>query len=176
MIEIYIAASLLAVVMMWRAARGQSDPVKGLDDLQGRTLEVDLGAFRNLIDPTQDEFLRRELGPREFRATQRARRLAAIDYLRRAAHNATILLRLGEAARKSAEPAIVAAGEQLVGAALIMRLYSLLAIAELYVEVALPDVSFSLAKAIEHYEILRASLSRLGYLQRPAAAHLYTGI
>ena len=176
MIEIYIGASLLAIVMLWRAARGQSVPVKGLDDLQGHTLEVDLAAFRNLVDPAQDEFLRRELAPREFRAVQRGRRLAAIEYLRRAAHNATILLRLGEAAGKSAEPAIMAAGEQLVGAALIMRLYSLLAIAELYVEVALPDVSFSLARATDQYELLRSSLSRLGYLQRPAAAHLYTGI
>ena len=176
MIEIYIAVALMAMAMMWRAARGQSAPVKALDDLQGRTLEVDLAAFRNLTDPAQDEFLRRELSPREFRAVQRGRRLAAIEYLRRAAHNATILLRLGEAARKSVEPAIMAAGEQLVGAALTMRLYSLLAIAELYVEVALPDVSFSLAKATEHYESLRVSLSRLGYLQRPAAAHLYTGI
>lgn len=176
MIFVLIAVVLLAMLFLWRVARGQSAPVQEVRELEGRVLQVDLAAFRNLIDPAQDEFLRARLSAAQFRSTRRQRRLAAIDYVSRTSHNAAILLRLGEAAQKSGDATIAAAGEQLVSAALATRIYSLLALSELYVEVLLPGVSFSPAQVADQYERLRASLGRLGYLQQPAAAHLYSAV
>ena len=155
MIFALIVVAVLAMLFLWRVARGQGVPVQAVKDLEGRLLQVDLDAFRNIIDPAQDKLLRSHLPAGQFRAMQRKRRRAAIDYVYRTSHNAAILLRLGEAAQKSPDATITAAGEELVSAALATRMYSLMAISQLYVEILLPGVSFSMTNVADQYERLR---------------------
>src|SRR2546430_12950059 len=108
-----VLISLMALLLMY-AVRGKTSPIAGLDDLVGRTRPVDIDAFRNLIDPAEEEFLRENLPASEFRVIQRERLRAAVEYVSCAAHNAAILVRLGEAARVSPDPKIAEAGQQLL--------------------------------------------------------------
>lgn len=167
---IIVVASLAVLLLMWHVARGESAAVSKLDDLAGRTRPVDLEAFRNIIDPEEEAFLRANLSPSEFRAVQRERLQAALDYVRNAAHNAAILLRLGEAAARSTDPKIVAAGQQLINSALRLRLYASLSIAKLYLGIALPGAHLSAGRLLDSYQQLSGLTGQLALLQRPAQA------
>src|SRR5439155_26076680 len=100
---VLVLLSLIALLLMY-AVRGKTSPVGELDDLVGRTRPVDIDAFRNLIDPAEEEFLRENMPPSDFRAVQRERLRASVDYVCCAAHNAAILVGLEVAARVSADP------------------------------------------------------------------------
>ncbi len=56
---------------------------------------------------------------------------AALEYVQNTAHNAAFLLRMGEAATRSADPRIAQAGRQLIDSALRLRAYALLFCAKL---------------------------------------------
>jgi hypothetical protein len=165
-----VLLSLAALLLLLYAARGQSLPVSKLDDLVGRTKPVDIDAFRNLVDADEEEFLRASLPPHEFSAIRRERLLAAVEYVRCAAHNAAILLRLGEAARSNPDPRIADAGRQLIDSALRLRLYTLLALARLYVGIAIPGLRLSPAGMLESYQRLSGLATRLAVIQNPARA------
>ena len=98
------------------------------------------------MSPDDEEFLRTHLPPRQFRSVQRARFLAAVQYVNCVAGNAAVLLRLGESARSSSDAAVVAAGQELVDAALRLRVYSLMVVIKLYFGVVLPGVKLSPAR------------------------------
>jgi hypothetical protein len=167
---VLVGVSLLLLLLLLLAARGQSAAVSQLDDLVGRTRPVDLDAFRNLIDPDEEDFLRTNLPPSEFRAVQRERLRAAVEYVRNAAHNAAILLRLGEAATRSVDPSVAAAGQQLIDSALRLRLYALLSVGKLYVGIALPGAHPSAATLLDNYQRLSDLAGRLAVMQHPARA------
>ena len=161
--------SLMALLLMY-AVRGKTSPVGELDDLVGRTRPVDIDAFRNLIDPAEEDFLRENLPASEFRAIQRERLRAAVDYVNCAAHNAAILVGLGEAARHSSDPRIVEAGQQLLDSALRLRLYSLLSIIGLYLGIVLPGAHLSAGRLVDNYQHLSSLAGQLAFLQYPARA------
>ncbi|MGH9670951.1 MAG: hypothetical protein ACRD3A_12675, partial [Terriglobales bacterium] len=115
---------LLMMALLLLAVRGQGGVVRSLQELEGRTQPLDLAAFRNLTDPREEEYLRTQLAPADFRAIHRERLRAALGYVRRAAHNASILLRLGEAARRNADPEIARAAGELAEGALKLRMYA----------------------------------------------------
>lgn len=168
LILVALAASLAVALLL--AVRGQRLRVSGLDDLEGRTQHLDLAAFRNLTDPGEEEFLRAELSPTLFRKVQRERLRAAADYVRRAAANAAVLLRIGEAAQRDPQPAVAAAGQELVASALRLRLYTMLALGLLYARIVLPGARLSALPVVDRYERLVDGVARLGRLQRPAYA------
>jgi hypothetical protein len=136
--------------------------------LAGRTRPVDIDAFRNLMDPREDEFLRVNLFPSEFRSVQRARLLAALDYVRSTAHNAAVLLRLGEAAVRSTDPRIAIAGQRLIDSALRLRIYALLMTARLYLTVAMPGVPLSVGGLLDSYQHLSGLATQLAVMEHPA--------
>ena len=164
-----VLASLVALLLMY-AVRGKTSPVAELDDLVGRTRPVDIDAFRNLVDPVEEDFLRENLPPGEFRAIQRERLRAAVEYVSCAAHNAAILVRLGEAARLSLDPKIVEAGQQLLDTALRLRLNALLATIRLYLGIALPGAHLSAGRLVDNYQHLSSLAGQLVYMQYPARA------
>jgi hypothetical protein len=129
---------------------------------------VDIQAFRNLIDSDEEEFLRRSLPPAEFRAVQRQRLLAAVAYIRCAAHNAGVLVRVGESARRSSDPSVVQAGERLVDTAIRLRLYAFQALVKLYVAILLPGARVSANGLAENYERMTHVVFLLGRLQHPS--------
>ena len=161
--------SLMALLLMY-AVRGKTSPVGELDDLVGRTRPVDIDAFRNLIDPAEEDFLRENLPASEFRAIQRERLRVAVEYVSCAAHNAAILVRLGEAARVSADPRIADAGQQLLDSALRLRLYALLSMIRLYLGIALPGVRLSAGRLVDNYQHLSSLAGQLVFMQYPARA------
>ncbi len=77
---IFVALAILLLLLYIEG--GQNHSVDRLEDLAGRTRPVDLEAFRNLLDPREEDFLRASLLPREFRVIQRERMRAAVDYVR----------------------------------------------------------------------------------------------
>jgi len=167
---ILVLFGLLMMVVLLHAVRGQSGSVHNLQELEGCTRPVDLEAFRNLTDPREEQYLRERLAPAEFRAVQRERLQAAVGYVRRAAHNASLLLRVGEAARRNPDTEIVKAADELVASALRLRIYALLAVGLLHVRILLPQARWDFGQVAGDYQGLRDHVARLCRLQLPAQA------
>jgi hypothetical protein len=164
-----VLLSIIALLLMY-AVRWKTAPVAELDDLVGRTRPVDIEAFRNLIDPAEEDFLRENLSASEFRAVQRERLRAAVEYVSCATHNAAILVGLGEAARVSPDPKIAEAGQQLLDSALRLRIYALLSIIRLYLGIALPGAHLSAGRLADNYQHLSSLAGQLVFMQYPARA------
>jgi len=160
--------ALAAVGLLLRSVRGQGAAVHSVEELEGQTQPVDLAAFRNLMDPSEREFLRARVSAADFRRLERQRLRAARVYVRRAAHNASVLVRLGEAARASADPQVASAAQELVNSALRLRLNTLLAEFQILVRMALPATRLRGAGILEDYQVLIERVTRLSRLQRPA--------
>ena len=162
---------MTAVLLLARAVRGQSAAaISCVQDLPGHTTPIDLEAFRNLIDPGEENFLRRNLPPAEFKRIQRERMWAAIAYIHSASQNAAILLRLGEAARRSPEASLVTAGQQLVETAIRLRFFAILALLKLYLALLLPGLRLSPLNVVVRYERLTYAVARFTRLQQPTQA------
>ena len=165
-----IFAALAILLLLLYLEGGRNSSLHRLEDLAGRTRPVDLEAFRNLVDPGEEDFLRASLLPRQFRAVQRERMRAALEYVQNAAHNAAFLLRMGEAATQSADPRIAQAGRQLIDSALRLRAYALLSAAKLYVRMVFPEARLSYGRLADNYQHLSALASQLTLMQHPAQA------
>jgi hypothetical protein len=128
---------------------------------------VDIEAFRNLIDPAEENYLRRRLPPAPFRAVRRQRLLAMAAYVSVASSNATVLVRMGQSAVGSADPQVAAAALQLVNDALLLRRNTALALARIYLALAWPYSEFAAVRVVERYEQLSGAAMLLGRLQNP---------
>jgi len=162
-----VILALFALLFLIRLAKGRIFPSTS-SDFRAEVQPVDIQAFRNLIDSGEEEFLRRNLPPAEFRAVQRQRLRAAADYIRCAARNAGILVRVGEAARRSADPSVAKAGEKLVDTAIRLRLYAFQALVKLYLAILLPGARISAAGLAEDYERMTRVVFLLSRLQHPS--------
>jgi hypothetical protein len=162
--------ALLMMAVLLHAVRGQSGSVHNLQELEGSTQPVDLVAFRNLTDPGEEQYLREQLGPAEFRAVQRERLRAALGYVRRAANNASILLRVGEVARRNPDLEIVKAADELVASAFRLRIYTLLAVGLLYARILVPQARWNFGQVAADYQGLRERVAKLCRLQLPTQA------
>jgi hypothetical protein len=129
---------------------------------------IDIEAFRNLVDPTENEYLQRRLSPAEFRKVQRERLRAAAAYIRVAGRNAAVLVALGQAAFSSADGATVDAARQLVDNALLLRRNATVALLRIYVALAWPHSALAAAPVLHGYERLNGRAMLLGRLQNPA--------
>ncbi|MGB7601063.1 MAG: hypothetical protein WBM24_12210 [Candidatus Sulfotelmatobacter sp.] len=131
---------------------------------------LDVEAFRNLINPAEDQYLRRRLPAAQFRQVRRARLRAMAAYVQVAGNNAGVLVGLGEAALASGDPRVADAARQLVEHALLLRRNTTLALARIYVALALPSSNFAAVRVVERYEQVSGSAMLLGRLQNPAAS------
>ena len=134
-------------------------------DTAGEIRPVDVEAFRNLIDPAEAQFLRSNLPPPEFRKVQRQRLRAAVEYISCAAHNAKVLMRMGEAARRSPEPAVAEAGEKLVNTAIRLRVYAFQATVKLYLRMVFPGAHLAPVGLAENYERMTGLVLLLGRME-----------
>jgi len=162
--------ALVMLVVLLRVVHGQNVAVSGLEELAGRTRPVDLEAFRNLTDPREEEYLKAQLAPADFRALQRERFRAALGYVQRVAHNASILLRVGEAARRNPDPEVARAAGELVESALDLRMHALLAVGMLRARILFPEARWSPVRLVADYQRVRDRVARLSRLQRPEYA------
>jgi hypothetical protein len=171
---IIVALALLGVLLYLEG--GHRSAIKQLEDLTGRTRPVDLDAFRNLMDPAEDDFLRANLPPRQFRAVQRQRMRAALEYIGKTAHNAAFLLRMGESATRNSDPRIALAGKELMNSAWRLRSYALLYTLSLYVRIIFPHWQFSYGELVENYQQLSALASQLSLMQYPTQASRFSAL
>jgi hypothetical protein len=162
---ILVLFAVLALLYLVRLAKGRGLALKKPEGLASRIRPVDIEAFRNLIDPMEEEFLRSNLPPAAFKRLQRERLRAAIEYISGAASNAAVLIRMGEAARLSPETAIAEAGTRLVESGIRLRLYAVQAIARLYLGIAFPGVRISTVGLAENYERMTGLVFLLNRLQ-----------
>lgn len=167
---IFALLALLMLVVLLRAVRGHGVTVRSLQELEGCTQPVDLEAFRNLTDPQEEQYLRERLAPAEFRSLQRERLRAALEYVKRIAHNASILLRVGESSRASADAQVAKAADELVEGALKLRMYALLAECLLHARILVPEARWSPVRVAADYQGLRERVARLSRLLVPAQA------
>src|SRR5208282_4173818 len=125
-----------------------------------RSLEIE--AFRNLVDSTEEAFLRDNLSPKKFREIKRQRAWAALLYAREAGGAATALAEIGQAAQRSSDPEIAASGVQLSENAFRLRLQSIGASLCLLTEILLPDLqSRTIPPLVDQYGRAAETLLRL---------------
>ncbi len=163
---VLVALALLAAVFFLRLAKARRHQGKAVD-LRSRLLPIDIHAFRNLTDPEEDEFLRSQLPPGQFRMIQRERLRAAIAYVWCAARNAAILIQVGESAQHSPEASVAEAGQHLVESAVQLRIFAFQALAKLYLGLLLPGAPIAPAGVAENYERVTRQVFHLGHLQAP---------
>lgn len=165
---ILVVLSVLGFLLLFRRTAGRS--IVQLDDasLGTHLRPVDLEAFRNLVDPAEEEFLRLSLPAWEFRSIQRKRLRAAVDYLEGVSHNAAMLLQWGQLALTSSDPQITEAAKRLVAEAAPLRLYALIAAGKLYLKIAFPATTLRPAGIVNGYQSVSDRAAILGRLRDPA--------
>jgi len=164
---ILVLVAFLALGFLIRVAKGRAASSEVLENPREHIRAVDVEAFRNLVDPDEEEFLRTNLPPAEFRRIQRERLRVAVEYVSCAAQNAAILLRVADAGRRSADPATAEAAEKLVDNAIRLRLYASLAIPRLYLGMILPGAHIAPVRIAESYEQMTRLFVLLKCLQYP---------
>jgi hypothetical protein len=160
-VSIILAILALSVPVVIRLAKGRVTAPQ-----IGQIRSVDLRAFRNLVDPEEEEYLRRNLPPADFRRIQRERLRAAVEYIRCAAFNAAVLMQFAEAARRSPDPATAQAAVKLIDNAIRLRTYAFQAIPKLYLAMVFPGRRIPPARVAESYEQMTRQVVLLG-LQYP---------
>lgn len=163
---VFVALSFIGLALILYLAKGFHATGGSLNQLASQLQPVDLNAFRNLIDKGEELYLREHLDPADFRSIQRERKLAAIEYIRCAASNAAILIRLAEVAQQSPDPAISSAAEKLLENAFRLRLYCFRVVPRLYVSVLVPSAGLVPARLADSYDTITRQVVMLG-LQYP---------
>ncbi|MGA2019915.1 MAG: hypothetical protein ABSH02_04935 [Candidatus Sulfotelmatobacter sp.] len=167
---VLVIAAAVALGVILRLAVSPSLQAKGSSNLAATICPIDVEAFRNLINPAEDHYLRRRLPPSQFRMVRRVRLRAMAGYIQVAANNAAVLVRVGEAALATGDPRVAEAAQQLVDHALLLRRNTTVALARIYLALAWPHSSFAAVRVIDRYEQVSGSAMLLGRLQNPAAA------
>lgn len=162
---ILVLVAFLSMAAIIFFAKGRVESATNLATLRTQILPLDLDAFRNLIDWKDEEFLRSSLDSAQFRAVQRIRLLAAIDYIFCASRNAAILHKFGEAARHSPISSVAEAGDKLVNSAIRFRLNALQTVVRLYVAIILHGNTIHRLRIAEAYEHLTTLVVVLGCMQ-----------
>jgi hypothetical protein len=165
-------AGILGLIFFVVRGFGAARRPSSIDQLTQLIQPVDLDAFRNLTDPSEDEFLRGALPPTQYRAIQRERLRASIDYLAGVSHNASVLLQLGQVAKRGPDRQVADAGRRLTDDALRMRMYSMMAICKLGVRYAFPDAALHSGGIVDRYQQLTSAAMRLGRMQEPGKGAL----
>lgn len=162
---VLVLCAAVALGIILRLALRRRLAVPEADGIQ----PIDLEAFRNLLDPDEDEYLRQRLPAGDFRVVRRARLRAMAAYIRTAGANAALLAHLGQAALSARDAATAEAARELVNRALLLRRNTAFALLRVYVALAWSNSALAGAGVLRGYEQLSSSAMLLGRLQSPAA-------
>ncbi len=165
---VFLAALLSLVFLLAGLRLNRSSVWADLQDIYSNTQPVDIQAFRNLVDPAEEAYLRDHLKPADFRAIHRERVLAAIEYVGRTSHNAALLVRAGQAAQRDSNPEVAAAARELVNHAIELKLHAFVVQVSLYTRLVLPGSHIHGQVLATRYQGTRENLGRLLHLQEPA--------
>jgi hypothetical protein len=161
-----IVASALALVLILTAtvSRTMQVSLKGDSGLQ----PIDVEAFRNLVDPAEDAYLRHHLTAAEFRTVRRERLRAVAAYVQVAGRNAALLIHIGQGALASTDTQTAEAARQLVNEALLVRRNATLVLMKIYMILAWPNSGLFAAPILHEYQQMSGAAMLLGRLQHPS--------
>ena len=165
---VIVIGAALALGIILRLAVTQSLQAKGSSDLAVSIRPIDIEAFRNLIDPAEDEYLRCRLPANRFRGVRRERLRAMAAYVHVVASNAAALVRVGQLAVASGDPRVAGAAQRVVNDALLLRRNSTVVLLRIYLALAWPNSGFATGRLVDGYEQLSGAAMLLGRLQNPA--------
>jgi hypothetical protein len=165
-----IIAAAIALVTILSVAVRRSLQVRNSANLTAAIRPIDVEAFRNLINPAEDDYLRRRLPRAQFRVVRRERLRAMAAYVRVVGSNAAVLVRVGEAALATGDSQLAGAALQLVNDALLLRRNTMMALLRIYLALAWPNSEFAAVRVVDRYERLSGTAMLLGRLQNPRAA------
>ena len=158
---IILALALSSLVLVWTILRPGLPEIRSLDDWEAKKHAVDLEVFRMLLDPAEEEFLRTSLSPFEFRLFQRRRLGLTLRALELVGKNAAMLMKLGQLAKVSANPALVKEGGDLIHGALRLRVNLLFVQPYLCLKWVFPGGTLSVPAPEMRYDELLGYLSRI---------------
>jgi len=162
---VLVIAAAVALVLILGMAVSRGLQVSG--SAAEQILPIDIEAFRNLVDPAEDEYLKRRLPAAQYRSVQRERLRATAVYIRAASRNASVLAFVGQAALSASDTQTAEAARQLVDNALLLRRNAGFALMRIYVALAWPNSGLAAASVLRGYEQLNGSAMLLGRLQNP---------
>ena len=166
---ILVVAAAVALAFILGVAVSRSLQISPSSGLSAQIQPIDVEAFRNLVDPAEDDYLRRRLPPAKFRMVQRQRLRALAAYVQAAGRNATVLVRMGQGALTEGDVHTTDAARQLVDNALLLRRNATFALLRIYIALAWPNSGLAVATILRDYERLSGSAMLLGRLRNPAA-------
>jgi hypothetical protein len=136
---IVLTACILLVCFAFFAARRA---LVGFEpgSLQSAIQSLDVQAFRNLVDPDEDAFLRTRLPRAQYRSIKRERTRAALSYTRELSRASLQFAKYGDAIRRSPDPAAAAVGRQIAASAISLRLAALEGTVRLTVSTVFPSL------------------------------------
>jgi hypothetical protein len=143
---VLIAFLLLLSFAYFAMRRGRDLP--NVDQALTAIRSLDIEAFRNLVDPEEEAFLRARLPAVEFKKIKRERARVALAYVRALSRASLQFARFGDAARRSPDPAIAASGKQIADSAIYLRLRALDAGAQLMLAAAFPSLDLHRARSL----------------------------
>jgi hypothetical protein len=164
-----VIAAVLALFLILRVAVSRRLQLSQGETLVRQLQTVDVEAFRNLVNPSDDEYLRLRLSAAQFRVVRRARLRAMSAYVKDAGKNAALLVRIGQIALSSHDPRTEIAAQELVNSALMLRRNATLALFRIYVALAWPYAELGTGRIIDGYVQLSGSAMLLGRLQNPTS-------
>jgi len=159
-------AAGLCLLLVWAVLRSGLPQIQSLDDWEAKKHEVDLAAFRILLDPAEEEYLRSLFPPSEYRRLLRRRLALALGWLDLIGKNAAMLMKLGQLAKAGANPELAKEAEDLIYGALRLRLNLSLVEPYLRLKWLFPGLTLSVPVFEMPYEELLGYLSRVRQQQR----------
>jgi len=165
---ILVIAAALGLTIVLAIAISRSLQISRPSSPSRKIESIDVEAFRNLVNPVEDDYLRHRLSPSAFREVQRKRLRATAKYIRLAAHNAAMLVVIGQAALAASDPTTAQAARLLVDDGLLLRRNATMALMRIYIALAWPGSGLAASPVLHGYERLSGSAMLLGRLQNPA--------
>jgi hypothetical protein len=156
-----LLVSVLSLYLVWTAVRPGLPQIKSLQDWEVNNHAVDPEMFRVLLDPVEEQYLRRSLPLHEFRVFQRKRVALALHCLDLVGENAAMLMKLGQLARTEANPELAQEAADLIHGALRLRVNLMLAEPCLWLKWVFPGWALSLPAVEIPYVELLTYLSRI---------------
>ena len=148
---IVFVAALSAVMIFLVAGRRHRAQLRSIEDFRARWQKVDIEAFANLVDPSEERFLQENLPPREFRTIQRQRLRAAWEYLARVGQNAQLMVQAGQIIQQHNTGSEAVRARLHVESAMRLRTQVFLAQCALAMQFAAPSSDKRLEKVLRLY-------------------------
>ncbi len=159
LVVLVIAICLLSILVVYRFVRGPAVRFEEAREIEKLIQPVDLAAFRTLIDPEEERFLRSRLPESEVRSLCRERAQVALGYVHVMAGNAALILCLADRASDSADPETAATGRELAVTALRFRVRALQAEFYLVVSILALELPASIQNLVADYEHIHQGAS-----------------